>query len=50
MLEASKANNDTAACLVSFMTFTVAPDLMGTINAITIINLDMLPLKCFQLC
>ena len=35
MLEACKANYDTAACLVSFMTFIVAPDSMGTINAIT---------------
>ena len=47
MLEACKANYDTAAYLVGFMTFIVTPDMMGTINAIK--NLDMLPLKCSQL-
>ena len=33
MFEACKANYDTATCLVGFMTFIVAPDSMGIINA-----------------
>ena len=35
MLEACKENYDPAACLVTFMTFIVAPNSMGTVKPIT---------------
>ena len=35
MLQACKANYDTVACIVGFMTFIVALDTMRMINSIT---------------